>query len=122
MTDVNFVKLDQLRQKMSTKSWATALYICRDRNFYINQKGNFIMKSIATLIATLFAATAFAAEPAKAPATPAAPAATASAPAPTASKPAKTEKKAKKEVAKADATKSSAPAVAKDTKTEAVKK
>ena len=71
MTDVNFVKLDQLRQKMSTKSWATALYICRDRNFYINQKGNFIMKSIVTLIATLVAASAFAAEPAKAPATPA---------------------------------------------------
>jgi hypothetical protein len=120
MTDVNFVKLDQLRQKMSTKSWATALYICRDRNFYINQKGNFIMKSIATLIATLFAATAFAAEPAKAPA----PAATASAPAPAATTPAKKEeKKATKEVAKADATKSATPApAAKDTKAEAVKK
>lgn len=123
MTDVNFVKLDQLRQKMSTKSWATALYICRDRNFYINQKGNFIMKSIATLIATLFAATAFAAEPAKAPAAPA-PAATASAPAPAATTPAKKEeKKATKEVAKADATKSATPApAAKDTKAEAVKK
>jgi hypothetical protein len=126
MTDVNFVKLDQLPQKMSTKSWATALYICRDRNFYINQKGNFIMKSIATLIATLFAATVFAAEPAKAPATPAAPApaATASAPVPAAATPAKKEeKKAKPEVAKADATKSATPApAAKDTKTEAVKK
>ena len=115
--NVNFVIVDQNRQTLSTKSRATALYICRDRNFYINQKGNFIMKSIATLIATLFAATAFAAEPAKAPATPA-PATTASAPAPAAvtapaaphksdvkkdeKKPAKSEP-AKKDAPKADA-------------------
>ena len=78
------------------------------------------MKTIATLIATLFAVTAFAADAPKTaetkPAT--APAVTAS-PAPN-----KTEKKAKTEVVKADATKSaaSAPSVAKDTKTEAVKK
>ena len=55
------------------------------------------MKLIATLIATLFAATVFAAEPAKATATPA-PAATASAPAP-----AKVEvKKDEKKPAKSD--------------------
>ena len=45
-----------------------ALYICRDRNPYTNQKGNFKMKTIATLIVTLFAATVFAAAPAVVPA------------------------------------------------------
>jgi hypothetical protein len=113
MQNVNFVIVDQNCQTMSTKSWATALYICRDRNFYINQKGNFIMKSIATLIATLFAATAFAAEPAKAPATPA-PAATASAPAPAKAEVKKDEKKpAKSEPAKKEPTKADAKPAAK---------
>ena len=97
-------------QSVSTNLRATALYICRDRNSYINQKGNFIMKTIATLIATLFVATAFAAEPAKAPATPA-PAATAAATTPAAT-PAKKEevKPAKSEPAKKDAPKADAKA------------
>jgi len=70
------------------------------------------MKTIATLIAGLVAVTAFAAEPAKAPA----------ATAPTASKPAHSEKKAKKEAVKVDATKSAPAAPAMDKKAEAAKK
>jgi hypothetical protein len=95
-----------------------------DSFLYINQKGNFIMKSVIATLLALSVASVFAAETPKAPATPA-PAATASAPVPAVTAnpaPHKTEKKAKKEVAKADATKSATPTVAKDTKTEAVKK
>jgi len=86
------------------------------------------MKSVIATLLALSVASTFAAETAKAPVA-ATPAATASAPAPAASAPApakKEEKKekrhAKKEVAKADATKSSTPVVAKDTKAETAKK
>jgi hypothetical protein len=69
-------------------------------------KGNFKMKSIAIVVASLFAVSAFAQAPAKKEEVkPAAPAATASAPAPAKKeekKPAKSEP-AKKEPAKADA-------------------
>jgi hypothetical protein len=74
------------------------------------------MKLIATVIASLFAATAFAAEPAKV--TAPAPAAVASAPAAAPAKPAEVKKDAKKATpSKVDATKS-----AKDQKAEAAKK
>jgi hypothetical protein len=69
-------------------------------------KGNFIMKIIATLIAGLFAVSAFAADAPKAPAAPAA--ATAAAPAPAASAPAKKDEKQKVVIAKPAATKSEA--------------
>ena len=34
----SFVIVDQNRQTMSTRLQAKALYICRDKNSYINQK------------------------------------------------------------------------------------
>jgi hypothetical protein len=113
-------------QYMSTIYRATALYICRDNNVATKPKlkGNFEMKTIATLIATLVAASAFAAEPAKAPATTApvaTPAPAASAPAATPAK--KEEKKATKEAVKNNASKSATPApAAKDQKAETPKK
>jgi hypothetical protein len=77
------------------------------------------MKLIATLIASAFAVTAFAAEPAKKEEVKAPAAATA--PAPTATKPATAPAKPASTPAKADATKS-APAKAEDKKAEAPKK
>jgi len=76
------------------------------------------MKSLVAIIAALGIATAFAAEPAKAPEAVKAPAATASAPATPKEMP-KVEKPAKKHDKKADATKSEP---AKDQKAEAPKK
>ena len=73
------------------------------------------MKQVIAIIASVFALTSFAAEPAKAPATPA-PAASTPAPVATTASPAphKTEKKAEVKPAKSEP--------AKDTKAEAVKK
>jgi hypothetical protein len=78
------------------------IILYRDNSVYFNLKGNFIMKLIATLIASAFAVTAFAAEPAKKEEkkVEAKPAVTA--PAPAASTPAKSEP-AKKDAPKADA-------------------
>jgi hypothetical protein len=85
-------------------------------------KRKLVMKTIATLIAGLVAVTAFAAEPAKAPAAPAPVVAAPAVASPTASKPAHSEKKAKKEAAKVDATKSVPAAPAVDKKAEVIKK
>jgi hypothetical protein len=103
---------------LSTNYQVVALYMYTDNNVCNKLKGNF-MKLVSALIATMFAATAFAQAPA-AKKEEAKPAVTVAAPAPAATAPAKKdEKKATKEAAKTDATKS-APAV--DKKAEAPKK